>query len=127
MILLWWTLQVIMVLSWTPPLQSSSPSRYFMLESRPDDISHFRSPIIIQGSKTSGDANVATNNPFRIARTKLEQKLSQAEQQDKMGKTLSQSYCDSILGLCVASDEWDSVLEILAVMKRQGLTHERSF
>ena len=28
-----------------------------------------------------------------------------------------ESYCDELLGLCVATDEWDSVLEVLAVMK----------
>lgn len=31
-----------------------------------------------------------------------------------------------MLGLCVASDEWDSVLEVLAVMKEQGLSQTRS-
>jgi len=37
-----------------------------------------------------------------------------------------EAYCDSVLGLCVASDEWESVLEILEIMKRQGLSQERS-
>jgi pentatricopeptide repeat protein len=31
-----------------------------------------------------------------------------------------------VLGLCVSSDEWDSVLEVLDIMKRQGLVQERS-
>ena len=30
--------------------------------------------------------------------------------------------CDEILGLCVAQDEWESVLEVLDIMKRQGYT-----
>ena len=38
----------------------------------------------------------------------------------------SESYCDELLGLCVATDEWDSVLEVLAVMKDQGLSQTRS-
>jgi pentatricopeptide repeat protein len=40
--------------------------------------------------------------------------------------TPTEAYCDSVLALCVASDEWDSVLEVLEVKKRQGLTQERS-
>ena len=39
---------------------------------------------------------------------------------------ISESYCDELLGLCVATDEWDSVLEVLAVMKDQGLSQTRS-
>jgi pentatricopeptide repeat protein len=31
-----------------------------------------------------------------------------------------------VLGLCVSSDEWDSVLEVLDIMKRQGLAQELS-
>lgn len=31
-----------------------------------------------------------------------------------------------MLGLCVATDEWDSVLEVLAVMKNQGLSQIKS-
>lgn len=37
-----------------------------------------------------------------------------------------EAYCDSVLGLCVAVDQWESVLEILDIMKGQGLTQERS-
>lgn len=37
-----------------------------------------------------------------------------------------EAYCDSVLGLCVAYDEWESVLEVLDIMKRQGWTQERS-
>ena len=31
-----------------------------------------------------------------------------------------------MLGLCVSSDDWDSVLEVLDIMKRHGLVQERS-
>lgn len=37
-----------------------------------------------------------------------------------------ESYCDSILGVCVAQDEWESVLEVLDIMKRHGFIQERS-
>jgi len=37
-----------------------------------------------------------------------------------------ESYCDSVLALCVACDEWDSVLDVLAIMKQEGLTQQRS-
>ncbi len=37
-----------------------------------------------------------------------------------------EAYCDSILGLCVASDKWESVLDVLDIMKRQGLAQQRS-
>ena len=38
----------------------------------------------------------------------------------------SEAYSDTVLGLCVACDEWESVLEVLDIMKRQGLSQERS-
>ena len=37
-----------------------------------------------------------------------------------------EAFCDSMLGACVASNEWDSVLQVLEVMKSQGLSQERS-
>ena len=37
-----------------------------------------------------------------------------------------ESYCDSVLGSCVAHDEWESVLEVLDIMKRHNLMQERS-
>ncbi len=39
---------------------------------------------------------------------------------------ISEKYCDSILGVCVAQDEWESVLEVLDIMKGHGLMQERS-
>jgi len=37
-----------------------------------------------------------------------------------------EEYCDAVLGLCVAADEWESVLDVLDVMKNQGLVQEHS-
>jgi pentatricopeptide repeat protein len=37
-----------------------------------------------------------------------------------------EAHCDSILGLCVAYEEWESVLEVLDIMKRRGLKQEKS-
>jgi pentatricopeptide repeat protein len=91
--------------------------------------SNFRSLVQIRTSSSKSADNVTTknsNNPFKIAQSKLEQKLSEVEHLDKMGKTLSQTYCDYVLGLCVAADEWDSVLVVLDIMKRQGLSQEHS-
>mmetsp|Transcript_15637 Transcript_15637/g.33842 ORF Transcript_15637/g.33842 Transcript_15637/m.33842 type:complete len:1028 (-) Transcript_15637:2196-5279(-) len=53
-------------------------------------------------------------------------KLQEMHNKSARGEELSQSHCDEILGLCVATDEWDSVLEVLAVMKTQGLSQTKS-
>ena len=37
-----------------------------------------------------------------------------------------ESYCDSVLGTCVANDDWESVLDVLDIMKRHSYTQERS-
>lgn len=51
-----------------------------------------------------------------------------AELKDRHGKVeeLGQSLFDHTMGLCVALDEWDAVLETLQVMKLQGKQQERS-
>lgn len=38
----------------------------------------------------------------------------------------SEDYCDTALALCVAADEWESVLDILEIMKAQNLSQEHS-
>lgn len=38
----------------------------------------------------------------------------------------SEEYCDSVLGLCVAAEEWESVLDVLNVMKKHDLSQEHS-
>jgi len=42
------------------------------------------------------------------------------------GETLTQSYCDETLGLCVASNAWDIVLTILSIMKSQSIPQLKS-
>ena len=39
---------------------------------------------------------------------------------------VSEEYCDSILAFCVASDDWENVLDVLEVMKQQNLHQEHS-
>eukprot|EP00563_Minutocellus_polymorphus_P002694 CAMPEP_0181027756 /NCGR_PEP_ID=MMETSP1070-20121207/4324_1 /TAXON_ID=265543 /ORGANISM="Minutocellus polymorphus, Strain NH13" /LENGTH=1000 /DNA_ID=CAMNT_0023104999 /DNA_START=50 /DNA_END=3052 /DNA_ORIENTATION=- len=56
----------------------------------------------------------------------LRSKLEKMQHRSVQGEELAQSYCDELLGLCVATDEWDSVLEVLTVMKDQGLSQTRS-
>jgi pentatricopeptide repeat protein len=108
--------------AWTLPLFAEPRSSM-----EGSSVANFRSLVQMHASPSkTGDNSITRNNPFRITRKRLDQKLLEVEQQDRLGKKLSQAYCDSILGLCVASDEWDSVLEVLDVMKRQGLKQERS-
>ena len=44
----------------------------------------------------------------------------------KNNETLTQEYCDEVMGLCVAADDWDEVLNILDVMKSQQLSQKIS-
>jgi pentatricopeptide repeat protein len=37
-----------------------------------------------------------------------------------------ESYCDAVLGLCVAHEEWESVLEVLDIMKEHNLEQTKS-
>lgn len=77
-------------------------------------------------AKRNGNTAIAVRNPFQLSPTVLKKRLSEVDKRDRSGMELSQSYCDKVLGLCVASDEWDHVLEVLDVMKRHGLKQERS-
>jgi hypothetical protein len=52
-------------------------------------------------------------------RTRQQQEESQA---DSPSTLISQADCDAVLASCVAADEWDTVLEVLDVMKGAGLT-----
>lgn len=77
-------------------------------------------------TKRNGGTAVAVRNPFQPSPAVLKNKLSEVGKRDQSGMELSQAYCDKVLGLCVASDEWDHVLEVLDVMKRQGLEQGQS-
>lgn len=72
-------------------------------------------------TKRNGGKAAAVRNPFQPSPAILKNKLSEVGKRDQSGMELSQAYCDKVLGLCVASDEWDHVLEVLEVMKRHGL------
>jgi len=66
-----------------------------------------------------------TSSTFDIDKHFAE-KLSEMVKRNRDGMNLTQSYCDSVLGLCVATNEWDSVLEVMEVMKDQNITQQRS-
>lgn len=55
----------------------------------------------------------------------FEAKLRSMQQRNQGNETLTQSNCDEVLGLCVASNAWDRVLEVLAVMEAQNLSSQR--
>ena len=39
---------------------------------------------------------------------------------------MTQAYCDSILGLCVAANDWDSVPQVMEIMRDQKMAQEHS-
>jgi pentatricopeptide repeat protein len=71
----------------------------------------------------SGNMTVSTEDNLHA---RFLSRLEEMNQKKNRGENLTQEYCDSVLALCVASDEWDSVLDVLDVMKNQGLSQERS-
>jgi pentatricopeptide repeat protein len=70
-------------------------------------------------AQVMNNTTTTTPKPLKLA-ARLE------EMNSRKGQRLTQSYCDSVLGYCVASDEWDSVLDVLEVMKQNGLSQQRS-
>ena len=59
------------------------------------------------------------------AEFKIQAKLEEMRERHK-NSNLTQEYCDSMLAACVAHDEWDSVLDVLDIMKQQGLSQVHS-
>jgi pentatricopeptide repeat protein len=58
--------------------------------------------------------------------TTITDPLLDLRQRHSRGERLSQQDCDNVLAYCVASDEWDSVLDVLDVMHEQGWTQALS-
>lgn len=82
-----------------------------------------------QGSNSVGFSDAATSArlPMRQQQIlKVQNRLQEIQGRNSKGEKLTQEYCDSILGLCVAAEEWSSVLEVLDVMKDQGLDQQHS-
>jgi pentatricopeptide repeat protein len=67
----------------------------------------------------SGSGSAATSK----SRSNLLQEL---RSRHNTGEKLTQEYCDGVVAWCVAQDEWDSVLDVLDIMKSQGLYQVRS-
>jgi len=66
-------------------------------------------------------------DPRTIAlQKKFQAQLLEMKKLNSDGETMTQSYCDSVLALCVASDAWDQVMEVLDVMRCQGITQQKS-
>jgi pentatricopeptide repeat protein len=63
-------------------------------------------------------ASAATNSRSNL--------LQDLRSRHTTGEKLTQEYCDSVVAWCVAQDEWDSVLDVLDIMKSQGLYQVRS-
>jgi len=76
-------------------------------------------PKIEKKDKKLKASTFSMNNQFS-------EKMSEMVRRNNSGMNLTQSYCDSVLGLCVAANEWDSVLEVMDVMKDQYLAQQRS-
>lgn len=74
----------------------------------------------------ASDAARSTKLPAPQEKLKVHNRLQEIKDRNSSGERLTQEYCDSILGLCVAAEEWCSVLEVLGVMKDQGLDQQHS-
>jgi pentatricopeptide repeat protein len=51
-------------------------------------------------------------------------KVAELRERHREGMSLTQSYCDSVLGLCVAANDWDSAWEVMQIMANQGLSSQ---
>lgn len=51
-------------------------------------------------------------------------KLAELQERNRLGMNLTQSYCDSVLALCVSLNDWDSVWEVIQIMASQGLSSQ---
>jgi PPR repeat len=85
---------------------------------RPQHVRQHTSKSFIVTAQVTNNTT-SSQKPLKFA-ARLEEMHSQK------GELLTQSYCDSMLGLCVASDEWDSVLDVLDIMRQNGLSQQRS-
>lgn len=63
---------------------------------------------------------------YRMPHEQVLEKIQDMQQKDRDGKKLTQAECDNMLALCVASDEWDYVLDVLEIYKHQNLKQIRS-
>lgn len=80
-----------------------------------------------QTTSSSSSAEPKINsNSTAAAHAKFVARLEEMHQRARKGEELSQSFCDSVLSLCAALEEWDSVLDVLEVMQSQGLSQQKS-
>lgn len=86
------------------------------------------SPTRMSGKQKTKSSSAAPkiNSKSAAAHAKLVARLEEMHLRARKGEELSQSFCDSVLSLCVALEEWGSVLDVLEVMKSQGLSQQKS-
>ena len=72
------------------------------------------------------DAATSAKLSMQQETLKVQNKLREIQERNSKGEKLTQECCDSVLGLCVGAEEWHSVLEVLDVMKDQGLDQQHS-
>lgn len=51
-------------------------------------------------------------------------KAAELQERHRQGMNLTQSYCDSVLALCVAANDWDSAWEVMQIMSTRGLSSQ---
>jgi len=100
------------VLTSTSPI----PSRY----------RHLEAFTLRQAKQEAVDITVKKNATSKLPILKVQNRLEEIQIRNLEGEKLTQDYCDSVLGLCVAAEEWSCVLEVLDVMKDQGLEQQYS-
>jgi pentatricopeptide repeat protein len=84
-------------------------------------------PSVPPTNATSPNTNSNNSTTAAAAATNSRSNLLQdLRSRHTTGEKLTQEYCDSIVAWCVAQDEWDSVLDVLDIMKSQGLYQVRS-
>lgn len=72
------------------------------------------------------DWSEVQGNPDKQQMLKIQSRVKEMKDRHANEDSLSQEYCDSILGVCVAAEEWESVLNVLDVMRSQDLKQEQS-
>jgi pentatricopeptide repeat protein len=76
------------------------------------------------------DPKISLPNSTNLANSPLDVKVvarvSAMHERHARRENMTQAYCDSILGLCVAANDWDSVLQVMEIMRDQNMVQEHS-
>ncbi|CAB9518912.1 Pentatricopeptide repeat-containing protein [Seminavis robusta] len=86
----------------------------------------------INATATSGSSEGLANEARTVVKAfneppvKIQSRLEEIQQTIERGENLTQDYCDTTLGLCVAAEQWECVIDVLEQMQKQQMTQERS-